>query len=85
MTCSGCHEVVCSARCPNYVMPKASVYCCKCGGGIYEGEEYIENYKNDTAHVDCFSDPRDLLKWLGETIYTEGDYYDDDPYEIRRV
>ena len=60
----------CPPSCPSYEPPKVSCYCSICGGGIYEGDEYIENSKGEYRHYDCFISMRELLTWLGYEIKT---------------
>ena len=71
--CQYCHQSICPPRCPNFVSPRANLYCSVCGEGIYEGEEYIENEEGDYRHFDCFYGMKDLLEWLGYKIKTMED------------
>lgn len=68
--CEYCHQSKCPPRCPNYIPPKARHYCCICGEGIYDSEEYIKNDNGEFRHYDCFYGMRDLLEWLGYEIKT---------------
>lgn len=70
----------CSARCPNYTPPKAANYCSICKVGIYEGEQFIENYQAETAHYECFDGIRSLLEWLGYSIKTMEDFENERNY-----
>ena len=60
-------------RCPLYKENKSSHYCSVCGGGILEGEEYIENENGEYRHWECVDGMRDLLEWLGYEIKTMED------------
>ena len=68
--CNLCRQNPCDFRCPNYIPRKAIHYCSFCGNGIFEGEEYIENYNEECRHYECFHGMRDLLEWLGFEIKT---------------
>lgn len=70
MDCSACNLSVCSSRCPHYITPEADYYCCECGKGIQEGEEYIVNEYNEYRHYDCFDTKKDVAEWLGYGIHT---------------
>ena len=59
-------------RCPLY-KEKSSHYCSICGGGILEGEEYIENDCGEYAHWECVDYGRDLSRFLGYEIKTMED------------
>ena len=63
--CEICRSYPCHPRCPNYIPPKASHYCSICNEGIYDGEEYIVNYNDEYAHLDCLSYGRDMAEFLG--------------------
>lgn len=66
--CNECLKFSCVPGCPNYVQPKAKYYCDICGGGIYDGDEYIKNNNGDRAHWECIYTARDLAKWLDVDI-----------------
>lgn len=66
--CSICKHCPCVPKCPNYIPPIASIYCSSCEEGIYEGEEYIENFNGEYRHFECFTGMKDLLEWLGYRI-----------------
>lgn len=69
--CEYCHRSSShDSRCPNYIYPKTELHCANCGGGIYEGEEYIENDNGEYSHYDCFLNLRDLAEWLGYKVKT---------------
>ena len=69
--CEYCHRINGHhAQCPNYIAPKASHYCSICGEGIYDGEEYIENFDGEYAHWECVDYGRDLVRFLGYEIKT---------------
>ena len=74
--CEYCHQIGShDFRCPKYVYPKPKMYCSNCGGGIYEGEEYIKNDDEKCSHYDCFLNMRELAEWLGYDVRTmECDY-----------
>lgn len=73
--CDLCRQNPCSPRCPNYTPLKTIHYCSSCGEGIYDGEEYIENFDSEYRHYDCFYELRELVKWLcGEVRIMEDDY-----------
>lgn len=74
--CKGCNLVICSPRCPNYVLPKSQYHCIFCEEGIYEGEEYIKNIDGEYRHYDCFGNIRELLEWAGCEIGTMEDTYE---------
>lgn len=76
MRCEYCHQYGShDFRCPNYIYPKAKIYCCNCGGGIYGEEEYIKNDNGEYSHYDCFLNMRELTEWLGYEVKTmESDY-----------
>lgn len=38
--CDICHRTPCHPRCPNSPPPPVVYFCCQCGNGIYEGEEF---------------------------------------------
>ncbi len=63
-------------RCPDYIPKKAAHYCSVCGDGIYDGEKYIENYKNEYRHFDCSLGLKELLEWIGYEIKTMEDTYE---------
>lgn len=69
-------KIECPYDCPNYIPPKASIYCSECENGIYDGEEYIENLDGEYRHYDCFHGMRDLLEWLGYEVKTMEDTYE---------
>lgn len=56
--------------------PKATHYCSICGDGIYNGEEYIENYDGEYAHFECVQGIRQLLEFLGCDVNVMERYYD---------
>lgn len=66
--CQYCKQLICPVGCPNYEPPKPKRYCRICGGGIYAGEEYIENEDGEFIHYECINGVRDLVKWLGGEI-----------------
>ena len=68
--CEICKHTPCLIACPNYIPRKVKYYCSSCGEGIFEGEEYIENFDGEYRHYDCFHGMRDLLEWLGYKIKT---------------
>ncbi len=75
--CSICKQIPCNSHCPNYIPPNTYHYCSICNNGIYNGEEYVENYDDEYAHYDCLTNLsyRAMIEWLGEEIKTmENDY-----------
>jgi len=68
--CQYCKQLICPLGCPNYEPLKPKHYCRICGGGIYCGEEYIENEDGEFIHYECINGTRDLVKWLGGEIKT---------------
>lgn len=72
--CSICFKTPCDTRCPNYISKRAKHCCSICGGGILDGEEYIENDEGEYRHWDCFSGMKDLLEWLGYSVRTMEDW-----------
>ena len=60
-------------RCPLYKDKKSQYYCSICGGGILEGEEYIESDCGEYAHWECVDYGRDLSRFLGYEIKTMED------------
>ena len=71
MACEYCRQIGShDYRCPNYSPPKAAYYCSICEEGIYEGDEYIENYNGDHAHWGCIDGTRELLEFLDCEIKT---------------
>lgn len=73
-----CRLQKCPSLCPNFIPQKATHYCCYCGSGIYEGEQYIENDYGEYRHYDCFYGMRDLLDWLKYNIKIMGDTDEND-------
>lgn len=72
MACEYCHqEISHDPRCPKYDAGKPKRYCVICGHGIYSGDEYIENYCKENAHLDCFDTMQDLASWLGYDVKAE--------------
>lgn len=61
-------KIECPYDCPNYIPPKASIYCSECKNGIYDGEEYIENDNGEYRHFECMNCSREDLEWLGHEI-----------------
>ena len=53
--CEICRQVPCDCRCPNYSSTALHYRCSLCGDSIEIGEEYIESYNGDMAHVECCS------------------------------
>jgi hypothetical protein len=81
MKCEYCNRIIGhDYRCPNYIPPKANVYCCFCEDGIYDGDDYCVNIDHEYAHYDCLHDldTKELLQWVGCEIETMGGYYADD-------
>lgn len=74
--CEICKKNPCDYRCPNYTSSKAIKHCVICEEGIQNGEEYIENYRNEFVHFECIRGIRWLLNWLGYEIQEES--YEDD-------
>ena len=72
--CEECRQTPCHPRCPNSAPLKAAHYCSICGGGIYEGDEYIENLDDEYAHWDCIDGTRELLEFLDCEVKTWKDY-----------
>jgi len=69
MRCEICQQIIGhDIRCPNYIPEKSIFYCSYCEYPIFNGEEYIENYKGEFRHYDCFHSKRELLKWIGSDI-----------------
>lgn len=68
--CDICRQTPCNYHCPNYMPPKATQYCSICKGGIYDGEEYLENSNGCFAHYFCIDTVRDAVEWLGYKIKT---------------
>lgn len=66
--CNTCLQHPCHPRCPQYSPPKTNIYCCICGDGIYEGNEYIKNIDGEYAHWECFDTPSALLDFLDYKI-----------------
>nr|DAV93026.1 MAG TPA: LIM domain protein [Bacteriophage sp.] len=44
--------------------------CSLCGEYICVGDEYVENYAGDFAHLDCLNCNRKSIEFLGEEIMT---------------
>lgn len=72
-----CKYTKCHSQCPNYIPPKAALYCSICGQGIYCGEDYIENDNGEFRHYDCIYGIHNLLEWLGCEIKTMEDDYEE--------
>ena len=51
--CEICRQEPCDSRCPNFIAPHSSHKCYFCRDDIQIGEEYIENYTGDFAHLEC--------------------------------
>lgn len=66
--CELCRHYPCDYRCPNYEPPKSDKKCEFCGEYICVGEEYVENYNGQYAHLDCVDYAKDLLSFLGYEI-----------------
>lgn len=66
--CNICRHDPCVPQCPNYLPPYTEHYCDECGGGIYEGEEYLENDEGKYMHFECVRGIRHLLEWLGYDV-----------------
>lgn len=63
--CDLCRKNPCDYRCPNYDALKSKYKCHICNENILIGEEYIKNYNEEYAHIDCLSYSYDLLDFLG--------------------
>lgn len=76
--CEICRQTPCDFHCPNYVPPKAALYCSLCDNGIHNGEEYIKNLDGESAHYDCVTGLSyyAMIEWLGGEIRTMEDFYD---------
>ena len=72
--CSFCEQTNCPPTCPNYDTPKYYHRCSLCGGGIYDGDEYIENIDGDCIHFDCVCGIRWLVEWLGYDVKEAKDF-----------
>ena len=68
--CEICKHSPCLVACPNYIPRKTKHHCSSCNEGIFEGEEYIENFDGEYRHYDCFHGMRDLLEWFGYKVKT---------------
>lgn len=72
--CDVCRHIPCVPGCPNYDPeidePKSEYYCSVCGGKIFHGDTYYQNYCGNYIHEECISDipVRKLLRWFGEEI-----------------
>nr|DAT43599.1 MAG TPA: LIM domain protein [Caudoviricetes sp.] len=44
--------------------------CSLCGEYICVGDEYVENYNGQYAHLDCLNCNRKSIEFLGEEIMT---------------
>ena len=65
MSCEICGQIPHNSRCPNY---SSTIYqkCYFCKDDIQIGEEYIEAYNGDIAHLECcyLEGMTDILKFL---------------------
>ena len=70
--CSICGSYPHDSRCPNYSPAISYERCALCGDAIEIGEEYIESYNGNLAHVECCSlyGIVDMLKFLDIKIET---------------
>lgn len=73
--CDICRQSPCHPMCPCCIPPQAVCHCSVCGGGIYEGEEYIENDNGDCRHYDCFTGTKEMLEWLGHKVMVMEENY----------
>ncbi len=53
--CDICRQNPCHPRCPNAPDPKPSHKCTKCGGGIFEGDKFLESY-GEVICMECLED-----------------------------
>ena len=51
--CEICRQVPCDYRCPNHILSLSYHKCYFCKDDILNGEEYIENYIGEFAHLEC--------------------------------
>lgn len=66
--CDICRQHPCHPRCPNAEEPKVKEICSICHEGIYIGDKYIENDKNEYAHFDCIDYGKEMAEFLGYEI-----------------
>ena len=66
MSCEICKQIPHNPRCPNYFSDTTYQKCYFCKDDIQIGEEYIEAYNGDVAHLECcsLSGTMDTLKFL---------------------
>ena len=71
--CDLCKQYPCiSQRCPNYSPIVSHCKCDLCGDPIEIGEEYIEAYNGNFAHVECCGlfGISEMLKFLDIDVIT---------------
>lgn len=77
--CSICKQPKCTPRCPNYISPIPKYVCPICNEGIYAGDEYVDNFSGEFAHLECLGQlsVKDILNWfdIDYRIY-EGEQYE---------
>jgi hypothetical protein len=69
--CEICRQTPCHPRCPNAPEPIAVETCCKCDGGIYEGDKYLDTVDGCICE-DCLGG-LSVSEWLdiiGESLTT---------------
>ena len=70
--CEFCRKIPHDPRCPNYSPTTFREKCYLCNDYIEFGEEYIESYTGNFAHVECCSlyGIMDTLKFLDIDVRT---------------
>lgn len=68
--CELCRQYPCDHRCPNYTPPETDKKCELCREYICVGEEYVENYMGQYAHLDCLGCDYNSIEFLGEKVKT---------------
>lgn len=56
--CDVCLHYPCDPRCPNADPPREVYTCERCGGSIYEGEDYYSDVDGEDICEQCFD------KWV---------------------
>ncbi len=69
--CEICLVSPCHPGCPNAAEETAIKICCRCRGGILEGEEYLDSDEGPICE-DCLSDMtlKEYLDFIGERLAT---------------
>lgn len=69
--CEICLVSPCHPGCPNASEEIAIKVCCRCRGGILEGEEYLDSDEGPICE-DCLSDMtlKEYLDFIGEKLAT---------------